>query len=257
MFTLENLNETVGRVKAAQQQFATFSQEKVDEIFKKAALAAGNHRIPLAKMAIEETGKGLLEDKVIKNHFASEEIYHKYANLKTCGVIEQDDAFGFRRVAESVGLLAGVIPVTNPTSTVIFKALIALKTRNGIIFSPHPNAKHCSIEAAKIVLQAAEDAGAPKGIISWIEDPTLDLSQALMRHPDISLILATGGPGMVKAACSSGNPSLGVGSGNTPALIDVTADIEMAVSSILISKTFDNGMICASEQSVIVVDKVY
>ncbi len=257
MFTIDDLNETVARVKVAQLAFATFPQAKVDEIFKKAAMAAGSQRIPLAKMAIEETGRGLLEDKVIKNHFASEEIYHKYASLQTCGVIEKDDTFGFRRVAEPVGLLAGVIPVTNPTSTAIFKALIALKTRNGIIFAPHPSAKRCTIEAAKVVLNAAVEAGAPEGIISWIENPTLELSQALMQHPDISLILATGGPGMVKAACSSGNPSLGVGSGNTPALIDATADIEMAVSSILISKTFDNGMICASEQSVVVVEDVY
>jgi len=257
MLTIENLNEVVARVKTAQHIFSTFSQEEVDYIFMKAALAANNQRIPLAKMAIEETGRGLLEDKVIKNHFSSEEVYHKYASLKTCGIIEQDDIFGFSRAAEPVGLLAGVVPVTNPTSTAIFKALIALKTRNGIIFSPHPSAKNSTIEAAKVVLNAAVEAGAPEGIIGWIENPTLELSQALMQHPDISLILATGGPGMVRAACSSGNPSLGVGSGNTPALIDDTADIEMAVSSILISKTFDNGMICASEQSVVVVDAVY
>ena len=257
MFTIDDLNAVVARTKAAQQLFGTFSQDKVDEIFKKAALAANNHRIFLAKIAIEETGKGLLEDKVIKNHFASEEVYHKYAQLKTCGIIEKDEVFGFSRIAEPVGLLAGVVPVTNPTSTAIFKALIALKTRNGIIFSPHPSAKRCTIEAAKIVLQAAVEAGAPDGIIAWIEEPTMAMSQALMQHRDISLILATGGPGMVKAACSSGNPSLGVGSGNTPALIDETADIEMAVSSILISKTFDNGMICASEQSVVVVDVLY
>lgn len=257
MFTIDDLNEVIARAKAAQQLFATFSQDKVDYIFKNAALAANNHRIALAKIAIEETGRGLLEDKVIKNHFASEEVYHKYANLKTCGIIEKDEVFGFSRIAEPVGLLAGVIPVTNPTSTAIFKALIALKTRNGIIFSPHPSAKRCTIEAAKVILQAAIEAGAPDGIIGWIEEPSMQFSQALMQHPDISLILATGGPGMVKAACSSGNPSLGVGSGNTPALIDETADIEMAVSSILISKTFDNGMICASEQSVIVVDRLY
>jgi acetaldehyde dehydrogenase/alcohol dehydrogenase len=257
MSTLEDLNATVVRVKAAQRLFANFSQEKVDAIFKKAALAASNQRIALAKLAVEETGRGLLEDKVIKNHFASEEVYHKYASLKTCGIIELDDAFGYRRVAKPVGLLAGIIPVTNPTSTAIFKALIALKTRNGIIFSPHPNAKLCTIAAAKVVLQAAVEAGAPEGIIGWIEEPTLELSQALMQHPDVSLILATGGPSMVHAACSSGNPSLGVGSGNTPALIDDSADIEMAVSSILISKTFDNGMICASEQSVVVIDTRY
>lgn len=257
MSTLENLNETVARAKTAQRLFATFSQEKVDEIFKKAALAASKQRIFLAKLAIEETGRGLLEDKVIKNHFASEEVYHKYASLKTCGIIELDDAFGFRRVAKPVGLLAGIVPVTNPTSTAIFKALIALKTRNGIIFSPHPNAKLCTIAAAQVVLEAAVAAGAPEDIIGWIAEPTLELSQALMRHPDISLILATGGPGMVHAALSSGNPSLGVGSGNTPALIAASADVEMAVSSILISKTFDNGMICASEQSVIVLDTLY
>jgi len=257
MSTIEKLNEVVARAKAAQRIFSTFSQEQVDDIFKNAALAANNNRISLAKLAIEETARGLLEDKVIKNHFASEEVYHKYAHLKTCGVIEDDEIYGFHRIAEPVGLLAGVVPVTNPTSTAIFKALIALKTRNGIIFSPHPSAKQCTIEAAKVVLQAAIEAGAPEGIIGWIENPTLDLSQALMRHPDISLILATGGPGMVRAACSSGNPSLGVGSGNTPALIDASADIEMAVSSILISKTFDNGMICASEQSVVAVDAVY
>ena len=257
MSTLENLNETVARAKTAQRLFATFSQEKVDEIFKQAALAASKQRISLAKLAIEETGRGLLEDKVIKNHFASEEVYHKYASLKTCGVIELDDAFGFRRVAKPVGLLAGIVPVTNPTSTAIFKALIALKTRNGIIFSPHPNAKLCTITAAKVVLEAAVAAGAPEGIIGWIAEPTLELSQALMRHPDISLILATGGPGMVHAALSSGNPSLGVGSGNTPALIAASADVEMAVSSILLSKTFDNGMICASEQAVIIIDSQY
>ena len=257
MSAIEDLNATVSRVKAAQQLFATFSQEKVDDIFKKAALAASNQRISLAKLAINETGRGLLEDKVIKNHFASEEVYHKYAALKTCGVIELDDTFGFRRVAKPVGLLAGIIPVTNPTSTAIFKALIALKTRNGIIFSPHPDAKLCTIAAAKVVLQAAVEAGAPENIIGWIEEPTLELSKALMQHPKVDLILATGGPAMVHAACSSGNPSLGVGSGNTPALIDATADIEMAVSSILVSKTFDNGMICASEQSVVVVDALY
>ncbi len=257
MSTLENLNETIARAKTAQRLFATFSQEKVDEIFKLAALAASKQRISLAKLAIEETGRGLLEDKVIKNHFASEEIYHKYASLKTCSVIELDDAFGFRRVAKPVGLLAGIVPVTNPTSTAIFKALIALKTRNAIIFSPHPNAKLCTIAAAQVVLEAAVAAGAPEGIIGWIAEPTLELSQALMRHPDISLILATGGPGMVHAALSSGNPSLGVGSGNTPALIAESADVELAVSSILISKTFDNGMICASEQSVIVLDSLY
>ena len=257
MSAIEDLNATVSRVKAAQQLFSTFSQEKVDDIFKKAALAASNQRISLAKQAINETGRGLLEDKVIKNHFASEEVYHKYAALKTCGVIELDDTFGFRRVAKPVGLLAGIIPVTNPTSTTIFKALIALKTRNGIVFSPHPDAKLCTIATAKVMLQAAVAAGAPEDIIGWIEEPSLAISKELMQHPQVDLILATGGPAMVHAACSSGNPSLGVGSGNTPALIDTTADIEMAVSSILVSKTFDNGMICASEQSVIVVNSLY
>lgn len=254
---MSTLNEIINKVKEAQRVYSTFSQEQVDYIFKKAALAANNHRIKLAKLAVEETQRGLLEDKVIKNHFASEEVYHKYATMKTCGTIEKDEIYGFQRIAEPVGILAGVIPVTNPTSTAIFKALISLKTRNGIIFSPHPSAKQCTIEAAKVVLNAAIDAGAPENIISWIEEPTLELSRALMSHPDINLILATGGPGMVKAACSSGNPSLGVGSGNTPALFDSSTDIEMAVSSVLISKTFDNGMICASEQSVVVLDDIY
>jgi len=257
MSTIEELNNIVCRVKSAQQSFSHFSQDKVDYIFKKAALAANNQRIPLAKMAVEETGRGLLEDKVIKNHFASEEVYHKYSSLKTCGIIEDDEIFGFHKIAAPVGVLAGVVPVTNPTSTAIFKALIALKTRNGIIFSPHPGAKRSTIEAAKVVLRAAVEAGAPENIIDWIEEPTLELSQALMSHPDISLILATGGPAMVRAACSSGNPALGVGSGNTPAVIDSSADIQMAVSSILISKTFDNGMICASEQAVVIMDEVY
>lgn len=257
MSTLEELNITVAQVKTAQQLFATFSQEQVDAIFKQAALAVSNQRIFLAKLAIEETGRGLLEDKVIKNHFACEEVYHKYATLKTCGIIESDEAAGFWRVAKPVGVIAGIVPVTNPTSTAIFKALIALKTRNGIIFSPHPNAKNCTIAAAKVVLNAAVAAGAPAGIIGWIDEPTLDLSQALMSHPDVNLILATGGTAMVHAACSSSNPSLGVGSGNTPALIDDSADIEMAVSSILLSKTFDNGMICASEQAVVIVDSRY
>jgi acetaldehyde dehydrogenase/alcohol dehydrogenase len=257
MSTIEDLNTTIAQVKTAQQLFATFSQEQVDTIFKKAALAVSNQRIFLAKLAIEETGRGLLEDKVIKNHFACEEVYHKYATLKTCGIIEADEADGFWRVAKPVGVIAGIVPVTNPTSTAIFKALIALKTRNGIIFSPHPNAKNCTIAAAKVVLDAAVAAGAPAGIISWIDEPTLELSQALMSHPDVNLILATGGPAMVHAACSSGNPSLGVGSGNTPALIDDSADIEMAVSSILLSKTFDNGMICASEQAVVIVNSRY
>lgn len=254
---LEELEALISRVKAAQMQYATYSQEQVNHIFKKAALAANAARIPLAKMAVEETGMGVAEDKVIKNHFASEFIYNKYKQENTCGVIEEDKSFGFQKIAEPVGILAGIVPTTNPTSTAIFKALISLKTRNAIIFSPHPRAKQCTIEAARIVLEAAVEAGAPEGIIGWIDEPTVPLSQALMQHPDIKLILATGGPGMVKAAYSSGNPSLGVGAGNTPALIDASAHIKMAVSSIILSKTFDNGMICASEQSVIVEDEVY
>jgi acetaldehyde dehydrogenase / alcohol dehydrogenase len=254
---ITELEQLIQRVKAAQQTYSNFTQEQVDTIFKKAALAANAARIPLAKMAMTETGMGVVEDKVIKNHFASEIIYNKYKNEKTCGAIEEDKAFGIQKIAEPVGILAGIVPTTNPTSTAIFKALIALKTRNAIVFSPHPRAKKCTIEAAKIILEAAVAAGAPKDIIGWIDEPTVPLSQALMQHPDINLILATGGPGMVKAAYSSGRPSLGVGAGNTPALIDSTAHLKMAVSSIILSKTFDNGMICASEQSVIVVDDVY
>ena len=254
---LEQLEAHIARVKAAQEAYASFSQEQVDVIFKKAALAANAARIPLAKLAVEETSMGVVEDKVIKNHFASEIIYNKYKAEKTCGIIEEDKSFGIQRIAEPVGILAGIVPTTNPTSTAVFKALITLKTRNAIIFSPHPRAKRCTIEAAKIVRDAAVAAGAPENIIGWIDEPTVPLSQALMQHPDIKLILATGGPGMVKAAYSSGNPSLGVGAGNTPALIDASAHIKMAVSSILLSKTFDNGMICASEQSVVVLDEVY
>ena len=254
---IDELEALIKRVKVAQEKYASYTQEQVDYIFKKAALAANAARIPLAKIAVEETGMGVVEDKVIKNHFASEIIYNKYKQDKTCGVIEEDKSFGFQKIAEPVGILAGIVPTTNPTSTAIFKALIALKTRNGIIFSPHPRAKHCTAAAAKIVLNAAIAAGAPEDIIGWIDEPTVPLSQALMQHPDIKLILATGGPGMVRAAYSSGNPTLGVGVGHTPALIDDTAHIKMAVSSILLSKTFDNGMICASEQSVIVVDSVY
>ncbi|HIK45144.1 MAG TPA: aldehyde dehydrogenase family protein, partial [Leptolyngbyaceae cyanobacterium M65_K2018_010] len=254
---LDELEALIARVKAAQQQYATFSQTQVDPIFKQAALAANAARIPLAKLAVAETGMGVVEDKVIKNHFASEYIYNKYKDEKTCGLIEEDKTFGMQKIAEPVGLLAGIVPTTNPTSTAIFKALLALKTRNGIIFSPHPRAKGCTIEAARIVLKAAVEAGAPADIIGWIDEPTVPLSQALMQHRDINLILATGGPGMVRAAYSSGNPSLGVGAGNTPAVIDATAHLKMAVSSILLSKTFDNGMICASEQSVIVEEAVY
>jgi acetaldehyde dehydrogenase / alcohol dehydrogenase len=255
--TLQELETLIQQVKAAQSQYATFSQTQVDVIFKQAALAANSARIPLAKMAVEETGMGLVEDKAIKNHFASEYIYNKYKHEKTCGTIESDPSFGMQKIAEPVGIIAGIVPVTNPTATTIFKALISLKTRNAIIFSPHPHAKHCTAEAARIVLDAAIAAGAPEHLIGWIDEPTVALSQALMQHPDIKLILATGGPGMVKAAYSSGHPSLGVGAGNTPVAIDASADIQTAVSSILLSKTFDNGTICASEQSVVVVDSIY
>jgi acetaldehyde dehydrogenase/alcohol dehydrogenase len=254
---IQELELLVKNVKAAQEKYATYSQEKVDFIFKHAALAANNQRIPLAKLAVSETGMGIIEDKVIKNHFASEYIYNKYKHEKTCGLIEEDRSFGIQKIAEPVGIIAGIVPVTNPTSTTIFKALIALKTRNGIILSPHPKAKKCTIEAVKIILEAAVSAGAPENIIGWIDEPSVELSQGLMQHSDIKLILATGGPGMVHAAYSSGHPSLGVGAGNTPAVIDKSADIQTAVSSILLSKTFDNGMICASEQSVIIVDDIY
>ena len=253
----EKLNSLIAKVKAAQALYADFTQEQVDTIFRAAALAANNARIPLAQMAVAESGMGVVEDKVIKNHFASEYIYNKYRHYKTCGVIEEDEGFGIVKVAEPLGVIAGIVPTTNPTSTAIFKSLIALKTRNGIIFSPHPRAKKSTIEAARIVYEAAVKAGAPENIIGWIDDPTVAMSQHLMQHPDISLILATGGPGMVKAAYSSGTPAVGVGAGNTPVIIDETADIEMAVSSVLQSKTFDNGMICASEQSVTVIDSIY
>ena len=254
---LAHLDQIVSKVKDAQRIYATYTQEQVDKIFRAAAIAAAQNRIPLSKMAVEETGMGVMEDKVIKNQFASEYIYNQYKDTKTCGVLSDDDAFGFRQVAEPIGLIAGIIPTTNPTSTAIFKSLLALKTRNGIVFSPHPRAKKCTIAAAKIVLDAAVEAGAPAGIIGWIDNPTMPLSNALMHHKDINLILATGGPGMVKAAYSSGKPAIGVGAGNTPVVIDATANIKMAVSSVIMSKTFDNGMICASEQSVIVEDPVY
>lgn len=255
--SIEDLNGVIDRVKVAQKVLATYSQEQVDKIFQAMAIAANSARIPLAKMAVEETGMGIVEDKVIKNHFAAEEIYNKYRCVQTCGVIERDETNGLTKIAEPLGVIAGVIPTTNPTSTVIFKTLIALKTRNGIIFSPHPRAKKCTIATAKLLLEAAVKAGAPENIIGWIEEPTIDLTQHLMSHDGINLILATGGPGMVKSAYSSGKPALGVGAGNTPAIIDETADIKMAVSSILMSKTFDNGMICASEQSVLVHKDVY
>jgi acetaldehyde dehydrogenase/alcohol dehydrogenase len=255
--SIETLEALIQRVGDAQAEFATFSQEQVDAIFRRAALAANAARIRLAKMAVAETGMGIVEDKVIKNHFASEFIYNKYKDTQTCGILEEDPTYGIRKIAEPVGILAGIVPTTNPTSTAIFKALLSLKTRNAIIFSPHPRAKKCTIEAAKIVLDAAVDAGAPKDIIGWIEEPSVALSQHLMQHPKLAMILATGGPGMVHAAYSSGKPAVGVGAGNTPAVIDETADIQMAVSSILLSKTFDNGVICASEQSVTVVESEY
>eukprot|EP00828_Plagiopyla_frontata_P032988 TRINITY_DN4288_c0_g1_i3.p2 TRINITY_DN4288_c0_g1~~TRINITY_DN4288_c0_g1_i3.p2 ORF type:complete len:311 (+),score=55.88 TRINITY_DN4288_c0_g1_i3:185-1117(+) len=252
---IEELMKKINEVKDAQKEFSSYTQEQVDKIFREAAMAVANYRISLAKMAVEETQMGVIEDKVIKNHFASEYIYNKYKDEKTCGVIESDEAFGMTKVAEPIGVVAAVIPTTNPTSTAIFKILISLKTRNGIILSPHPRAKNCTIAAAKIVLDAAVKAGAPKGIIGWIDEPSVELSQTLMREADI--ILATGGPAMVKAAYSSGKPALGVGPGNTPVIIDETAHIKMAVNSILLSKTFDNGIICASEQSIIVLDSVY
>ena len=253
--TVEALEERLASVREAQRIFAAYTQEQVDKIFTAAALAANKARIPLAKLAVEETGMGIVEDKVIKNHYASEYIYNAYRDTKTCGVIEEDKAYGIKKVAEPIGVVAAVIPTTNPTSTAIFKTLISLKTRNGIIISPHPRAKKSTIAAAKVVLEAAVAAGAPEGIIGWIDVPSLELTDTLMKEADI--ILATGGPGMVKAAYSSGKPALGVGAGNTPAIIDESADVILAVNSIIHSKTFDNGMICASEQSVIVDKKVY
>jgi len=252
---VEKLEAAIARVRAAQKKFATYTQEQVDKIFLAAAIAADKARIPLAKMAVEETGMGVVEDKVIKNHYAAEYIYNAYKDTKTCGVIEENKAFGTRRIAEPIGVIAAVIPTTNPTSTAIFKTMLALKTRNGIIISPHPRAKNSTIAAAKIVLEAAIAAGAPEGIFAWIDVPSLEMTNLVMKEADI--ILATGGPGMVKAAYSSGKPALGVGAGNTPAIIDDTADLLLAVNSIIHSKTFDNGMICASEQSVIVLDSVY
>ena len=255
---VDNVDALIAKIKEvrqAQAKLATYSQEQVDKIFKAAAVAANQARIPLAKMAVEETGMGVVEDKVIKNNYAAEHIYNAYKNTKTCGVIEEDKEFGTMKIAEPIGVIAAVIPTTNPTSTAIFKTLISLKTRNGIIISPHPRAKKCTIEAAKIVLEAAVKAGAPEGIIGWIDVPSLDMTNTVMREADI--ILATGGPGMVKAAYSSGKPALGVGAGNTPAVIDKSADILLAVNSIIHSKTFDNGMICASEQSVIVDKDIY
>ncbi len=251
------IDELVNKVSAAQKIFATYTQEQVDHIFRRVALKLSSLRIPLAKMAVEETGMGVWEDKVIKNHFASEYIYNKYKNNKTCGIVCDDKANGVLKIAEPIGVIAGVVPTTNPTSTAIFKSLIALKTRNGIIFSPHPRAKKCTVETARLILEEAVKAGAPENIIGWIDEPSILRTQYLMQHPKVDTILATGGPGMVKSAYSSGKPALGVGAGNTPAVIDETADIQMAVSSILMSKTFDNGMICASEQSVVCVKAVY
>jgi len=253
--SVEKLNEAIAQVRKAQKVFSTYTQEQVDKIFFAAASAANKERITLAKMAVAETGMGVVEDKVIKNHYASEYIYNAYKDVKTCGVIEEDKAYGIKKIAEPVGVIGAVIPTTNPTSTAIFKSLLALKTRNGMIISPHPRAKNCTIAAAKIVLEAAVKAGAPEGIIQWVDVPSLELTNLVMRESD--LILATGGPGMVKSAYSSGKPAVGVGAGNTPAIIDESADIRLAVNSIIHSKTFDNGMICASEQSVIVLDKVY
>ena len=253
--SVEALQERIKEMRVAQAEFAKFTQEQVDKIFYEAAMAANKARIPLAKMAVEETGYGVMEDKVIKNHYASEYIYNKYKDMKTCDVISDDPAFGYKQIAEPLGIVAAVIPTTNPTSTAIFKTLISLKTRNAILISPHPRAGKCTAEAARIVREAAEAAGAPKGIIDWVDVPSLDMTSELMRSADI--ILATGGPGMVNAAYSSGKPALGVGPGNNPAIIDDTADIELSVNSIIHSKTFDYGMICATEQNVIVLDKVY
>ena len=253
--TPETLASAISRVRKAQTKFATYTQEQVDRIFLAAATAANRARIPLAKAAVEETGMGVTEDKVIKNHYAAEYIYNAYKDTKTCGIIEEDTAAGITKIAEPIGVIAAVIPTTNPTSTAIFKILLALKTRNGIILSPHPRAKHCTIAAAKLLLEAAVEAGAPENIIAWIDQPSLSLSNQVMAECDLTL--ATGGPGMVKAAYSSGKPAIGVGPGNTPAIIDDSADITLTVSSVIHSKTFDNGMICASEQSVIVLDPVY
>lgn len=254
---VEDLEKLIAMVRQSQAAYSTYTQKQVDEIFRVAALAANDSRIRLAKMAVEETGMGVVEDKVIKNHFASEFIYNEYKDEKTCGILEKDDSYGITKIAEPIGVIAGIVPTTNPTSTAIFKTLLTIKTRNAIIFSPHPRAKKSTIAAAKIMLEAAVSAGAPENIIGWIDEPTVELSNHLMRHPGISLILATGGPGMVRAAYSSGKPAIGVGAGNTPAVIDEDAHIKMAANSILMSKTFDNGVICASEQSVIAHEKVY
>lgn len=249
------LQAKISSMREAQKKFASFTQEQVDKIFFEASMAANKLRIPLARLACEETGMGILEDKVIKNHYAAEYTYNKYKRVQTCGVIEKDDSYGIKKIAEPVGIVGAVIPTTNPTSTAIFKCLICLKTRNAIIISPHPRAKKCTIEAAKIILEAAVKAGAPKGIIGWVDEPTIELSNELMKSVDV--ILATGGPGMVTAAYSSGKPAIGVGPGNTPVIMDSTCDIQTAVYSVIHSKTFDNGMICASEQSVTATADIY
>lgn len=253
--SVETLKHRIAEVKAAQKKFATYTQEQVDKIFLAAATAAAKNRIPLARLAVEETKMGVVEDKVIKNHFASEYIYNTYKNSQTCGVLEEDTAFGIKKIYEPIGVIAAVVPTTNPTSTAIFKCLICLKTRNGMIVSPHPSAKKCTIAAVKTVLDAAVEAGAPEGILAWIDEPSIEMSVEVMKDAD--MVLATGGPAMVKSAYSSGKPAVGVGNGNTPALIDESADILMAVNSVIHSKTFDNGTICASEQSVVIMDKVY
>lgn len=254
---IKELEELISKVTQAQKAYSSYTQEKVNEIFRRAAISANAYRIWLAKSAVEETGMGIVEDKVIKNHFAAEYIYNKYKDESTCGIIEEDKAFGIKKIAEPIGVIAGIIPTTNPTSTTIFKSLLALKTRNAIIFSPHPRAKKSTVAAARIILEAAIACGAPEYIIGWIDEPSVELSQYLMKHKNINLILATGGPGMVRAAYSSGKPAIGVGAGNTPAIIDETAHLKMAVNSILMSKTFDNGVICASEQSVTVLSEKY
>lgn len=252
---LESLKELIQRVRKAQEEFATFDQERVDKIFRKVAQKMNDERITLANLAVAETGMGIVEDKVIKNHFASEYIYNKYKDEKTCGVLEDDRSYGVKKIATPIGIIAGIVPTTNPTSTAMFKTLISLKTRNAIIFSPHPRAKQATIETAKIALETAVKYGAPKDIIGWIDEPSVELSRELMASAD--LILATGGPGMVKSAYSSGTPAIGVGAGNTPVVIDKSADIKMTVNYILMSKTFDNGVICATEQSVIIDKEIY
>ena len=255
--SVDTLKQKLEQVKEAQRKFATYTQEQVDEIFKCAAMAANQQRIELAKLAVKETGMGIVEDKVIKNHYASEYIYNTYRTTKTCGVIEEDKAYGIKKIAEPIGVVGAVIPTTNPTSTAIFKILISLKTRNGIIISPHPRAKESTIAAAKVLLDAAVAAGAPSNCIQWIEEPSMDATSALMKHPNVATILATGGNSMVKAAYSCGKPALGVGAGNVPAYIEKSANIKQAVNDIVMSKTFDNGMICASEQAVIIDQEIY